>query len=228
MSTFSVALGNWLAARRRVVELREEEVEDPRQRLPQGADADAGEHHRRQLAAALAGDEHVGAGRAFRVRQHAVLLDDQRPSQRHHHQHAENAAGEGQHRDLVVVEVGRPVGRQEDQRGDREDDAAGDRFSGRSNGLDDVVLENRRAAELLEDRNRQHGNRDRGADREAGAQSQIDGRRAEQQSEEDADHDRLQREFGWRLRGRHVRLKRGRFRGSRGRFCGGSSHGAGY
>src|SRR5216117_2073563 len=48
------------------------------------------------------------------------------------------------------------------------------------------------------------------------ARSQIDGRRAEQQSEEDADHDRLQREFGWRLRGRHIRLKGGRFPSSRG------------
>ena len=162
----------------------QEEVEDPRQRLPQRADAEAAEHQRRQLAAALAGDQHVGAGRAFRVGQHAVLLDDQRAAQRHHHQHAEDAAGEGQHRDLEVVEVARAVGRQEDQRRDGEDDAAGDRFAGRSDRLDDVVLENRRAAELLQHRDREHGDRDRRADRQAGAQPEIDGRGAEQQPEQ--------------------------------------------
>ena len=47
----------------------------------------------RQRAAALAGDQHVGAGGAFGIGQHAVLLDDQRAPQRHHHQHAEDAAG---------------------------------------------------------------------------------------------------------------------------------------
>ena len=146
--------------------------------------AEAAEDHRRQLAAALAGDEHFGAGRAFGVGQHAVLLDDQRAAQRHHHQHAEDAAGEGQHRDLEVVEVAGAVRHQEDQRRDREDDAAGDRFARRSDRLDDVVLEDRRAAELLEHRDREHRDRDRGADRQPGAQPEIDRRGAEEEPEE--------------------------------------------
>ena len=70
-----------------------------------------------QRAAALAGDEHVGAGRALRVGQHAVLLHDERAPERHHHQDAQDAAGEGEHRDLEVVEVARAALAEEDQRG---------------------------------------------------------------------------------------------------------------
>ena len=92
-------------ARHRVADVLPEEVEGPRQRLPQRADAEAAEHQSGQLAAALAGDQHFGARRAFGVGQHAVFLDDQRAAQRHHHQHAEDAAGKRQHRDLRVVEV---------------------------------------------------------------------------------------------------------------------------
>ena len=142
---------------------------------------------RRQRAAAFAGDEHVRAGRAFGVGQHAVLLDDQRAPQRHHHQHAEDAAGKGEHRDLAVVEVAGPVRRQEDQRRDREHDAAGHRLAGRPDRLDDVVFEDRRAAEPLQHRDRQHGDRDRGADGQAGAQAEVDRGRAEEQPEQRAD-----------------------------------------
>ena len=39
---------------------------------------DAGEDALGEVAALLAGDEHVGAGRAFGVGQVAVLLDDER------------------------------------------------------------------------------------------------------------------------------------------------------
>ena len=129
----------------------------------------------RQRAAALAGDEHVGARRALRVRQHPVLLHDQRAPQRHHHQHAEDAAREGEQRDLEVVEVGRPARRQEDERGNREHDAAGHRLAGRSDRLHDVVLEDGRPAEPLEHRDREHRDRDRRADGEAGAQPEVDG-----------------------------------------------------
>ena len=167
MSTLSVAFGKLAGARRRVADFGAEQVEHPRQRLPERADAEPAEHERRQLAAPLAGDQHLGAGRAFRVGKHAVLLDDQRAPQRHHHQHAEDAAGEGQHRDLEVVEVAGAVRRQEDQRRNREDDAAGDRFAGRSDRLHDVVFEDRRAAEPLQHRDGQHGDRDRRADGEA-------------------------------------------------------------
>ncbi len=142
----TVALGNWSGACERMADLGPEQVEDPRQRLPQGADAEAAEDERRQLAAALAGDEDLGARGAFRIGQHAVLLHDQCPAQRHHHQHAEDAAGKRQQQDLRVVEVGRPVRQQEDQRGNREDDAARNRFAGRADRLHDVVLEDGRSA----------------------------------------------------------------------------------
>ena len=45
------------------------------------------------------------------IGQDAVFLHDQRAAQRHHHQDAEDAAGEGQQQDLQVVEVTGPVGR---------------------------------------------------------------------------------------------------------------------
>ena len=104
-----------------------------------------------------------------------------------------------EHRDLEVVEVRRAVAAQEDQRRDREDDAAGDRFAGRSDRLHDVVLEDRRSAEPFEHRDREHRDRNRRADRQARAQPEIDRRGAEEQSEERADDDRLERELGGRF-----------------------------
>ena len=77
-----------------------EDLDDPRQRLPERADAEPQEDRLGQRAAAFAGDQHVGAGGALGVGQHAVFLDDQRAPQRDHHQHAENAAGDGEDGDL--------------------------------------------------------------------------------------------------------------------------------
>ncbi len=168
-STLTVALGNWLVRGGGVADFGKEDVEDVGRRLEQRADAEAAEHQRGELAAALAGHQHLGAGGAFRVGQHAVLLDDQRAPQRHHHQHAEDAAGERQHRDLRVVEILRSFRHQEDQRRDREDHAAGHRFAGRADGLDDVVFEDRRAAQSLQHRDGEHGDRNRRADGEAGS-----------------------------------------------------------
>ena len=95
------------------------QVEDAGHRLPQRAEGEPAEDERRELPAALAGDEHFRAGGALRIGQHAVLLDDQRAAQRHHHQHAENAAGKREQEDLRVVEVGRAVRHQKDQRRNR-------------------------------------------------------------------------------------------------------------
>ena len=88
-----------------MADFRAREVEDPRQRLPQRAETQAREHERREPAAAFAGDQHLGAGGAFGIGQHAVLLDDERAAERHHHQDAENAAGKREQEDLRVVEV---------------------------------------------------------------------------------------------------------------------------
>ena len=146
MSTFSVAFENWLArgalyptsVRNR---LKTHDSAFHRAPTPSPPKTSAGE-----LAALFARDQHLRAGGAFGIGQNAVLLHDQRAPQRHHHQHAEDAAGQRQHRDLEVVEVAGAAG-EENQRRHREDDAAGDRFAGRPDRLDDVVLENGRSAE---------------------------------------------------------------------------------
>ena len=156
-----------------MADLLAKEVERPRQRLPQRADAQAAEHQRGELTAAFTGDQHLGARRAFRIRQQAVLLDDQGASQRHHHQHAENATCKRQQQDLRVIEISRAVWEEEDQRGHGKNHAAGHRFARRANRLDDVVLEDRRAAEFFQDRDRQHRDRDRRADGEAGTKAQV-------------------------------------------------------
>ena len=85
----------------------------------------------------------------------------------------------------------------------------GDRFAGRPDRLHDVVLEDRRAAEPLEHRDREHGDRDRRADRQAGAQAEVDRRGAEDQSEQHAEQHRLGGEFRRRLGRRHERLEGG-------------------
>ena len=171
MSTLSVAFGRTPVRGDRAADRGREDLDDPRQRLPERADAEAHEHRPGQRAAALAGDEHVGAGGAFGIGQDAVLLDDERAPQRHHHQDAEDAAGEGEHRDLEVVEIARTALAEEDQRRDREDHAGGDRLARRADRLDDVVLEDRRAAEALQHRDGEHRDGNRGADRQAGAQA---------------------------------------------------------
>ena len=194
---------------------RREDLKDPRQRLPQRPDPHALKYRTRQRAASFARDQHLGARRALGVRQHAVLLYDERAPQRHHHEDAEDAPREGQHRDLEIVEEVGAVRREEDQRRHGEDDTRGHRLAGRSNRLHDVVFENRRATEPFEHGNRQHGDRDRGAHRQARAQAEVDGGRSEEEAEHRADDDRFEREFGGRLGGRHVRLKHRRRRRGR-------------
>src|SRR4030095_3590737 len=51
-------------------------------------------------------------------------------SERHHHQHTQNAARERQHRDLRVIEIARTVRHQEEQRRDLEHHAPGEMSSG--------------------------------------------------------------------------------------------------
>src|SRR6266542_2158275 len=104
-----------------------------------------------------------------------VLLDDQRAPQRDHHQHAHQAAGDRQDRHARDVEI---VAHQQN-RGDREDDPRRYGIRRRPGGLDDVVFEDRRAAQPPEDRDRQYGNRNRCADGETDLQREINVRRAE-------------------------------------------------
>ena len=192
-------------ARHRVAHFGSKEIKDPRERFPQRADPEPAEHECRKPAAPLARNQHLGARGALRVGERRVLLDDQRAAQRHHHEDAQNPARERQHHDLQVAEVVGTVGHEEDQRRDRKDHTARDRFTGRPDRLDDVVFENGGAAEPLQHRNRQDGDWNGGANRQSGAQPQVHGGGAEEQAEENAEHDRLGGEFRRRLRRRHVR-----------------------
>src|SRR5574342_61441 len=51
-----------------------EQVEHPRERLPERTDAEAVEHERGEPPASFARDQHLRARGAFRVRQHAMLF----------------------------------------------------------------------------------------------------------------------------------------------------------
>ena len=128
-----------------------------------------------------------------------MLLDDERAAHRHHHQHADDAAYRGERDDLEDVEVLlRTAARDEQERRDREHDARGNRFARRPDRLDDVVLEDRGLAEALEDRDREHGNRDRGRHREPGAERQVHRHRAEDEAEDGTEHHGLDGELGRR------------------------------
>ena len=153
-----------------------------------------------------------------------MLFHDERAPERHHHQDPQDASGEGEHRDLEVVEVARAPLPEEDQRGDGEDHAGGHRLAGRPDGLDDVVFEDRGAAEPLQHRDRQHRDRDGRADREAGTQAEVDGRGAEDQPERRAEDDGLGREFSRRLRGRNIGLECRAGLGGNSRTCGSVGH----
>ena len=153
-------------------------------------------------AALLARDQHLGTGGALGVGEGIVLLDDERPPQRDHHQDPHEPAHHREDRDAADVQV---VSHEQD-RGDREHDACRDGIRRRARGLDDVVLEDRGAAQRAEDRNRQDGDRDRGADGEADLQGEIDVRRAEDESQDDAEHERARRELRGRLSRWDVRL----------------------
>jgi hypothetical protein len=94
-------------------------------------------------AAALAGDQHLGARRPLGVGQVAVLLDDQRAPQRDHHEHAHQTACDRQDGDARDVEV---VAHQQN-RGNREHDPRRYRVRSRARRLNDVVLEDRRPSQ---------------------------------------------------------------------------------
>ena len=142
-----------------------------------------------------------------------MLFDDQHAAQRHHHQHAKDAAGDSEDGDLRVGEIRRSERQEEEHRWNREDDSRSERLTGGSNRLDDVVLEDRRAAKLLQYRNRKDGNRDRCADGQSCAQTEIRGGRTEDKPEQHTQDDGLAGEFRDHLRCRYVRLESSSFTG---------------
>src|SRR6266699_1886658 len=149
-------------------------------------------------AALLAGDEDLRAGGALRIDQRVVLLDDQRPAQRDHHQHAHQPAHRREQRHATDLQV---VAHQEDGR-NGEDHPGGHGVAGRARGLHDVVLEDRGAAERAEDRDREHRDRDGGAHGEPDLECQVDARRAEDEPEHYAQQQRTRRELGGEVRRR--------------------------
>ena len=135
-----------------------------------------------------------------------MLLHDQRVAQRDHEQHAEQAAHHGDRGDRAP---GERVA-EEEQRGEGEDDARGDRLAGGAGGLHHVVLEDRRRLgaegrrEIAEDRDREHRDRDRRAHGETDLEREVHARRGEDEPEEDAEDDGAGGELGehrrWRRR----------------------------
>ncbi|KAG1250377.1 hypothetical protein G6F65_018760 [Rhizopus arrhizus] len=123
--------------------------------LDEGADDSRQAEDLQARAGVLTGLEHFGRGLAFRERQR--VFDDHRTAQRHREQHAQQAAQAGDAQHPPVLEV-RPVAH-DHQRRDGEDDTGGDRRTGRSAGLDDVVFEDGTTAQQAQ---HAHGNDRRG------------------------------------------------------------------
>ena len=139
----------------------------------------------------LSRDQHLRAGRALGVGQLPVLLDDQVPAQRDHHEHAEHAAGEGQHHRARPVQGEA----EEDERGQGEGDPRRDALPRRARRLDHAVLEDAGARaqdprEGAEERDGDDGDGDGGGDREADPEGQVDGGGAEDDAQERAHDER--------------------------------------
>ena len=174
----------------------------------EAAEAEAEKDAAGERAAALAGDEHVGAGGAFGIWQVAVFLDDELAAQGNHEEDAEPAADEGEHEDAGVLEIEA----EKDQRGEGEDDARGDGLAGVAGGLDDVVFEDGGAAEGAENADGENRDGDGGGYGESGAQAHIDGDGAKDDAEEGAEENGAEGEFRAVLAGRDEWLKDGGLR----------------
>ncbi len=179
------------------------ETEDPHEPGVEEPQAQTLEDHHPHPSATLAGDQHLGAGRTFRVLQVPVLAHDEIAAQRDHEQHAEPAAREGDPHDAPVARL-EP---EEHEGGEREHDACRDRLAGAPCRLDDVVFQDRRTAQGLENHDRKNGDRDRRRYREANLQGEVDGDRAEEQAEENAHKDCAWRELRRGLIRGDVRLE---------------------
>ena len=177
----------------------------------QASEAQPEEDPARKRPAALARFKHVRAGRALRVGKGLVLVDDELFAQRDHKQDAEPAAKERKRKDARRLEIEA----KEDERGQREDHAGGDRLTGIPGGLDDVVLENGRFAERTEDGDRQDGDGDRSGDRQPCTQPDIDRHGTEEDPEQRAKQQRSDGKLGTGLSGGHERFKGGAGRGGR-------------
>ena len=103
----------------------------------QAAEAQSPENAAGEGAAAIARYEHVGAGRALRIEKIAVFFDDELAAERNHEENAQPSANQSEEKYTPVFQ--RKA--QENQGGQRENHAAGNRFTGRARGLHDIVFE---------------------------------------------------------------------------------------
>src|SRR5690606_11315476 len=88
-------------------------------------------------------------GSTLRIGKHAVLLDDQRPTQRDHHDRPQHTSEGSQDGYRKVVEVGVAntltirTSRKKEEARKRKDNTCGHRFACRPGSLNDVVLQYR-------------------------------------------------------------------------------------
>ena len=158
----------------------------------EGAQAKAKKDAGRKGAAALAGDEDVGAGGAFGVDKGFVLVDDELPAQGDHEEDTEPSAEEGEGEDAGRFEIEA----EENERGQGEDDAGRDGLAGVADGLDDVVFEDGRLAKGAQNGDGQDRDRDGRGHGKTGAQPNVNCDGTEDDREDTAEKERAKSELG--------------------------------
>jgi hypothetical protein len=154
------------------------------------------------LRRAGAAFQHLRGGDALGVGQRRV--DDQSAAQGDREHHAEDAADGGHGDRGPVGEAGPPADHH--QAGQHEDDRR-QRARRRSNGLDDIVLEDVRIREQAQHRHRDDRGGNRGGESQAGAKAEIDVGGSEDDGDGAAENDRAQRQLAHRVRlSSHSRL----------------------
>ena len=150
----------------------------------------------RPLLIGRPGLEHLGAGRALGIFEDAVLLNDEGPAQRDHHQDSKQSAQQRHQHHPADLQVET----EDHDRRHGDADAKGDALAGRTGGLNDVVLEHGgrpqpEASENAEQGDGDDGDGDRGADRQPDFQHQVERRGAEDDPQQHADDERRRGQF---------------------------------
>ena len=159
---------------------RRPEAQSTHHQLVDAANREADEHGSRELPTPLPRNQNLGARRALRVGELAMLLDDQILAERNHEEHAEQSADEREPEDSPELEL---VAEKE-QRGHCVHYSGGDRLAGRADGLHDVLFENRLVTQSLEDGDCEDRDRNRGAEIQPDPERDVDRDQAEHDSEE--------------------------------------------
>ena len=161
------------------------------------------------IAALFTGNEYLGTGLSLGVGQHAVLLDDQSAAQGDHHQNAQHTAAQSDETDLHQGGyVAKTILCPHEQGGQSEDGTGGHGLTGRTDGLDHVVLQNGVTAQDLADHS--HGDDrggDRGRHRHTHTQAKVRVCSAEDNGQNSAQDDGDHRELRHDLVCRNIRLE---------------------